>query len=1075
MSSKTVLLKIEAPYRAAEADQTMTPEKPRLCFLRNPGSRNALCPVVFVFLSAVATLRAATNMTPVAVTGYNRDVVIENTASGPPYNSYALEFNAGEGTAFYQSGLPGTTYGLPASGSFVSEVGDGTLFQFQPYTASNALVFSSDTGVSSGTLTLVTPAIYHRLAVIANSGNGNSTGTATLTLHFNDGSTFVTNYYAPDWFGNNNTALYGVALQGVDRINLSDGSTGGGPTDPRFYQTTLNLTAIFRATNKPLASITFGKAAVAHSTAVYAVSGDTNVVTLATVTNLPATGIQPRMATLNGQILTTGNDTPVVTIYYGPADGGTNTAAWSNSVALGFQTGPFAQAVTGLSPNTTYHFAAEAVNALGAAWARPSLSFTTATVTLPAVTNLPATNVQATLATLQGRVLTTGNDTTFVTLYYGTADGGTNAGSWAHNIALGAQAGLFAQTVTGLSTNTTYHYTASVVNGAGTNWAAPSQTFATRATNSPSPSAVAVLTQHDDNGRTGMNLNETILNINNVNTNQFGLLYARAVDDQIYAQPLVMTNVNVLGRGTHNIVIVATVNDTVYAFDADDPSATAPYWTNSFIDPPNIVPPANTDESAVGACGGNYQDFSGNFGIVGAPVIDPAAGTIYLVVRTKEYGTNFVQRLHALDITTGLDRTNSPVEIAATYPGTGDGNTNGVIPFDPLRQNQRAGLLLVGGTVYIAWTSHCDNTPYHGWVMAYDAATLDQLAVFNDSPNGDQAGLWMSNQGPAADTNGNIYVSTANGDFDGVSNFGESFLKLTRSGANINVASWFTPYNWSSLNNGDLDLGSGGVLLVPGTNLLFSGGKGGVAYLVNRDDMGGVSSGNADTNIVQSFTVTTDEIHGGAVWWDGPGASYGYLWPSSVYLQQYRFDRSSGMFVLPAFAQSPTAAPGGQPGGILALSANGTNAGSGIVWAAHQLDGDANQQVLPGILHAYNAQNVTNELWNSEQNSARDGVGNFAKFVAPTVANGKVYLATFSGQLNVYGLLPPPTLTVALATGHAIVTWPTNLYSGFLLQANTNLATTHWVGVTNTVVVTNGLYQVIVPVTGNASFYRLKH
>jgi len=1013
-------------------------------------------------------------MTAVAVTGFNRDVVIESSASGPPYNAYALEFNSGEGTCFYQNGLPGTLYGLPASGSFISAVGDGTQFQFQPYTASNALVFSSDTGLTSGTLTLAKPAIYHRIAVIANSGSGNSTGTGSLTLHFNDGSTFVTNYYAPDWFFNNGNALYGVALQGVDRINLSNGGTGGGPTDPRFYQTTLNLTAIFHATNKPLVSLTFGKAASSQSTGVYAVSGDTNVVTLATVTNLPATGIQPRAATLNGSVVTTGNDPPAVTIYYGPSNGGTNAAAWSNNVSLGLQIGAFAQTVTGLSPNTAYYFTAQAVNAIGISWAKPSRGFTTTTVTPPAVTNLPATNVQATFATAQGEVTSTGNDTAIVTIFYGTTDGGINPGSWAHSIALGAQSGPFEQTLTGLAASTTYYYTARVVNSAGTNWAAPSQAFTTRATNSPSPVAVAVLTQHNDNGRTGMNLSETNLNVNNVNTNQFGLLYTRQVDDQIYAQPLVMTNVNLLGRGTHNIVIVATVNDTVYAFDADDPAATAPYWTTSFINPPNIVPPANTDESAIGACGGNYQDFSGHFGIVGAPVVDPAAGTLYLVARTKEYGTNFVQRLHALDITTGLDRSNSPVIITANYPGTGSASVNGVIAFDPLRQNQRSGLLLVNGILYIAWTSHCDNSPYHGWLMAYDPGTLQQLAVYNDTPNGDQAGIWMSNQGPAADTNGNIYISTANGDFDGASNFGESFLKLTRSGTNISVTSWFTPYNWSSLNGGDLDLGSGGVLLIPGTTLLLSGGKGGVAYLVDRDNMGGLSSGSADTNIVQSFAVTTDEVHGGAVWWDGPTASYGYIWPASVHLQQYQFDRGSGLFALPAFAQSPTAAPNGQPGGILALSANGTNSGTAIVWASHQLGGDANQQVLPGILHAYDARDVSNELWNSGDNSARDTVGNFAKFVAPTVANGKVYLATFSSKLDVYGLLQAPTLTVTLSGGSAIISWEANAFSGYVLQANTNLETTSWFNVTNSVAASNGFYQVTIPVSAAASFYRLK-
>jgi hypothetical protein len=541
---------------------------------------------------------------------------------------------------------------------------------------------------------------------------------------------------------------------------------------------------------------------------------------------------------------------------------------------------------------------------------------------------------------------------------------------------------------------------------------------------------VAVLTHHNDNGRTGMNLSEPLLDATNVNTNQFGLVFTRAVDDQIYAQPLVMTNVSILGRGTHNLVLVATVNDSVYAFDADDASVTTPYWTTSFINAPNLIPPSNADMSAIGACGGNYHDFSGNMGIVGTPVIDPVAGTLYLVARTKEYGTNFVQRLHALDVSSGAERPNSPVIINAAYPGTGDGSNGGVIAFDPIRQNQRPGLALVNGVVYIAWSSHCDHGPYHGWLMGYDRTTLERVAVYNDTPDGSEGGIWMSGQAPAADASGNLYLATGNGTVDtsGGANRGQSFLKLTPNGANFTVASWFTPYNWQDLDDRDVDLGSGGLLLIPGTTLAFAGGKEGVAYLVDRDIMGGLtSSTNTNDNIVQSFSVSSDQIHGGAIWWDGPGNSYGYIWPASAFLQQYVFDRVAGRFILPAFAQSPTAAPGGQPGGILALSAQGTNAGSGIVWAAHQLGGDANQQVRPGILHAYSAENVGLELWNSEQVSPRDSVGNFAKFVPPTVANGKVYLATFSNRLNVYGLFltnpPPVTLTVGILTNQVQLTW----------------------------------------------------
>jgi hypothetical protein len=362
-------------------------------------------------------------------------------------------------------------------------------------------------------------------------------------------------------------------------------------------------------------------------------------------------------------------------------------------------------------------------------------------------------------------------------------------------------------------------------------------------------------------------------------------------------------------------------------------------------------------------------------------------------------------------------------------------------------------------------------------VIGYNDTTLQRTAVFNDTPNGSNGGIWMSGQAPAADASGNLYLVVGNGtvDTNGGPNRGESFLKLTPNGTNLTVASWFTPYDWQNLENGDLDLGGGGLLLIPGTSLAFSGGKEGIAYLVNRDNMGGLTTSTVtNNNVVQSFQVTTDEIHGGAVWWDGPGVSYGYVWPSSVFLQQYTFNHATSQFILPAFAQSPTPAPDGQPGGILALSSSGTNAGTAIIWAVHQLDGDANQQVLPGILHAYSAVNVTNELWNSEEISSRDSLGKFAKFVPPTVANGKVYLATFSGQLDVFGLQPPPPVNISYADGYSAITWPTNTTSAYTLESTTNLVLGPWATVTNSVSISNGVYQVIVPATMSASFYRLK-
>jgi len=471
-------------------------------------------------------------------------------------------------------------------------------------------------------------------------------------------------------------------------------------------------------------------------------------------------------------------------------------------------------------------------------------------------------------------------------------------------------------------------------------------------------------------------------------------------------------------------------------------------------------------------------------GIVGTPVIDPATATLYVVVRTKEGTSTFVQRLHALDVRNGMPRSNSPVVITATYPGTGVGNVGGIITFDSQRQNQRPGLALVNGIVYITWSSHCDWNPYHGWVIGYDAATLQRAVVYNNTPNGQMAGLWMSDQAPAADDAANLYISTGNGTVGtggnpaDPTNRGESFLKLTRNGTSLTISSWFTPYNWQTLENGDIDLGSGGVLLLPGTNLLFSGGKQGVMYLVNRDNMGGLtSSTTTDDNIVQSFTVNpsgSHQVHGGPVWWDGPNGSFAYLQVSTDFLRQYKFDWATGKFLLPNFAQGAVSAPSGQPGGILSLSANGTNGGSGIVWVCHQLGGSANQQTRPGILRAYNAQNVANELWNSEQLPGRDSVGNFAKFVAPTVANGKVYVATFSNRLNVYGLLPAPMLSISLTGANVVLSWPTNSFLNYTLQTATDLAANNWVNAPDTPVAVPGGLQVTVPALISPAFYRLK-
>jgi hypothetical protein len=268
--------------------------------------------------------------------------------------------------------------------------------------------------------------------------------------------------------------------------------------------------------------------------------------------------------------------------------------------------------------------------------------------------------------------------------------------------------------------------------------------------------SVAVLTHHNDLGRTGANLEETILNTANVNTNQFGLIRTRQVDDEIYAQPLIMTNVTVPGKGIHNLLLVATVNDSVYAFDADDFSVKEPYWRVSFLSP-GIVPPRNTDMT--GACDGNYVDFSGNFGIVGTPVIDPELKSLYVVARTKEGEANFVQKLHALNLSDGSERSNSPVTIKAACRGNAVDSTNHVVVFEPQHHNQRPALALVDGVVYVGWASHCDWGPYHGWLIGYDVRNLQQVVIYNTTPDGENGGIWMSGEAPAADADGALFVA----------------------------------------------------------------------------------------------------------------------------------------------------------------------------------------------------------------------------------------------------------------------------------------------------------------------------
>jgi hypothetical protein len=517
----------------------------------------------------------------------------------------------------------------------------------------------------------------------------------------------------------------------------------------------------------------------------------------------------------------------------------------------------------------------------------------------------------------------------------------------------------------------------------------------------PNPQSVAVLTQHNDNTRSGWNANETAFTTSNVNVRQFGAVFTLPVDDQVYAQPLVVGHVSV-GGGYHNVVYIATVNNTLYAYDGDGGTL---YWQESFT-APGMRPPSHTDMT--GACGGSYQDFSGNIGIVGTPVIDAARGTMYFVARSTT-GSTFVQYLHAVNIVDGNEIAGSPTAITATYSGNGDGSVNGVIAFDAQRQNQRQGLTLLNGVVYVTFSSHCDWGPYHGWILGYDAATLQQRVVYNATPNGYAGGMWESGTGMAADAAGNLYVVTGNGtvgdaaDPTSPTNRAESALKLTPAGSTLRVASYFTPYDYQYLNDNDLDYGGMGGFLIPNSGYYLTGAKDGTLYLLNKDDMGGYLPSSNQVQQVVALGATAN-MHCQTAYYKGSSKEFIYIWSENDSLRAIPFDRASNLLDPQSQVVFSGVGPTGQSGAVLSVSSNGSKDGTGIVWASYAFSGDAEHNVSPGILRAFDANDVAKELWNNRQNVSRDGAGNYAKFSSPTIANGHVYLPTFSNQVVVYGL-----------------------------------------------------------------------
>jgi len=523
-----------------------------------------------------------------------------------------------------------------------------------------------------------------------------------------------------------------------------------------------------------------------------------------------------------------------------------------------------------------------------------------------------------------------------------------------------------------------------------------------------------VLTQHNDNARTGAYTTETVLTPTNVNQNSFGKLFSYTVDGRIYAQPLYVPNLAIAGKGTHNVVFIATEHDSVYAFDADSSGGTnsAPLWKITLLDSAHG---ASSGATTVPNGDVSSGDIVPEIGITGTPVIDPASGTLYLVGKTKE-GTSanpaYVQRLHALDLASGAEKFGGPVTLSASVSGTGTGSSGGVLAFDPKWELNRAGLLLQNGVVYIAFAAHGDNGAWHGWVFSYSASNLQRLSAYCTTPNGFGSGTWMSGAGIAADVvdpvnkpYGRMFIATGNGSFNATPpytnsmSYGDDIVRLDLSGGVLTVQDSFTPFNQAALSSSDEDLASGGVLLLPDqssgghTHLLAQAGKEGRIYLVDRDNMGGFNS-SAD-NVVQEIPNPNVNLSGGL--WSSPAFWNNtlYTWGQINNLRAYAF--SNGLLSTSPSATGPQTS--GYPGATPSVSSNGNS--NGIVWA---IQTDGYNTPSPAILRAYNASNIGTQLYDSNQNAARDAAGLATKFVVPTIANGKVYVAA-SGELDVYGLL----------------------------------------------------------------------
>ena len=499
-----------------------------------------------------------------------------------------------------------------------------------------------------------------------------------------------------------------------------------------------------------------------------------------------------------------------------------------------------------------------------------------------------------------------------------------------------------------------------------------------------------VTTSQYDNLRTGATLNEKILTSQNVNPRQFGKLGAFKVDGPVYAQPLFLPSVEIPGKGTHDALYVATEHDSVYAFDANRPGD-PPLWKVSFLDKSRGVRALSEDMV-------DCPFIRPEVGITSTPVIDVKTGTLYVLARTmiphKVGDDEYFQHLHALAITTGVEKFGGPKLISASVPGKGAGSAKGQVAFDPLRENPRAALTLANNAVYLAWASSCDVDPYHGWVMAYDPQTLAQKAVLNVNPDGSEAGIWLSDTGPAADAEGNLYVPTGNGTFDaafGGRDYGDSVLKL--DGSSLAIRDYFTPHDQDRISNADTDVGASGPTLLPDQpgphrHLLLQPTKDSTIYVIDRDNMGKF---RRDSDALVEVIQLPGPALGAMAYWNG----HAFFAASDDYLRSYAV--RNGQLTVSASSKMKFPDNGATP----SISANGSK--NAIVWAitTKPWNGPDNK---PAVLYAFDATKLGQPIYTSEQNSQRDRAALATRFVIPVVVNGRVYFGT-RGEVDVYGLL----------------------------------------------------------------------